>query len=528
MKPRIAVFTGAPATIVNSPTLVTSNKGRLPGERTMPGRFDHLVPQLLYEPVRVKIRKFSAHPLEEDSRSVYHDDGKDYYEVELRPEDGPYLLPYMARRADGSSRGIPFEDNDLLNAVLNYGGRQFFHPDPSSIFTEIDRTTSGRDEHGEGSTLDRLADYDFIRVLASGGYTQRGEVAGRDFFPYNPLRKHPRARDLAQVTNTVQTSLASGKYSGGIWMDGSPTIEETLYWLNLLIDTGLPLVGVASQRPHGQLSNDGDRNIIDGVRYIVSGKGTDLGVVGIQDERIYAAREFKKRAGRPGGYVATGGHGGILGSVGRPPVTIWFKPVYKHTSSSDVNLTSIPREVEFANNVGDRKLTKVTIKNPDGSLRWEVIPRVHMVKYGAYMEEDERHNPDDEVDILARVEKGLAEQDSTDEAAPNFHGFVLEGASLAATGTGGQMAALAIAAFSGMPVVRVNRSDPGGRVPSVPTDLTIEGSNLDANKARLLLMAAMLKLGRLPRAKDPRHPTSGERQAVIAKIAQFQEVFETH
>ena len=85
-KPRIAIFSGPTSTIANSPTLVTSNKGRIPGDHMLSGRFDHLVAQLLYEPVKVKIKKFSAHPLEEEARAAYHDDGKDYYEVELRPE----------------------------------------------------------------------------------------------------------------------------------------------------------------------------------------------------------------------------------------------------------------------------------------------------------------------------------------------------------------------------------------------------------------------------------------------------------
>jgi len=41
-------------------------------------------------------------------------------------------------------------------------------------------------------------------------------------------------------------------------------------------------------------------------------------------------------------------------------------------------------------------------------------------------------------------------------------------------------------------------------------------------------MAAMLKLGRLPKAKDPRNPSRNERAAVVAKIEEFQEIFETH
>ena len=69
------------------------------------------------------------HDTSEHLIHVYYDDGKDYYEVELRPEDGPYPLPYVARRADGSAQGAPFEDGDLRDAAVKYGGRQFFYPD---------------------------------------------------------------------------------------------------------------------------------------------------------------------------------------------------------------------------------------------------------------------------------------------------------------------------------------------------------------------------------------------------------------
>ena len=40
------------------------------------------------------------------------------------------------------------------------------------------------------------------------------------------------------------------------------------------------------------------------------------GVVLVSDQRVFAAREVAKVDARPGGYVAVGGHGGILGSAG--------------------------------------------------------------------------------------------------------------------------------------------------------------------------------------------------------------------
>ena len=65
-----------------------------------------------------------------------------------------------------------------------------------------------------------------------------------------------------------------------------------------------------------------------------------------------------------------------------------------------------------------------------------------------------------------------------------------------------QFTALAVAAYNGMPVVRVGRGDPEVPMPSNPNDLTIEGSNLDATKARMLLRAAMPPAG--PPAESPR------------------------
>ena len=75
---------------------------------------------------------------------------------------------------------------------------------------------------------------------------------------------------MARATNAVQQILESGKYDGAIWTEGSPRIEETIYWLNLLIDTTVPICGNAAQRPHGMISNDGPKNIVDSVVYIAS------------------------------------------------------------------------------------------------------------------------------------------------------------------------------------------------------------------------------------------------------------------
>ena len=88
-------------------------------------------------------------------------------------------------------------------------------------------------------------------------------------------------------------------------------------------------------------------------------------------------------------------------------------------------------------------------------------------------------------------------------------------------------AALLRAAFCGLPVVRVARGNTGGFCyPSGP--FFIAGSNLTATKARVLLQAAILKLGMLPPAADPDRPTGAERAAIAEGVLAFQRIFDTH
>lgn len=563
-RPRIAVFSGPTATIQNSEPLVTSNKARakygLP-LRTAPDgtplRYDVVRPQRLAAPVTVYVQQFSAHPLERDAAELYappdgyidangafHKERQSpgdmpVYEVVLQPEDGLYMLPYMARQANGQA----WEEDCAYPMASQEFARQGFYPNAARIFEEIDRF--GVEESGLSNALGSKADYDFYRAAPSAGYkkglpaAERTDVGegdippeelGEDFFPYRPthLRRDPPMRTLARLTNMVQRAMASGQYSGAIWLEGSPSVEETTYWLGLLIDTDVPICGNSSQRPHGALSNDGDHNIVDSVDYILSGiwkdeSGRDsVGAVAILDEIIFAARDVQKGDARPGGYVATGGHGGIVGSMGKPgPAVLTFRPARRHTFTSTVNFNALPESVQGVRaGEGGIASVAVPIKDEQGDLLAYAMPQVTLAKTGRYLPEDGSNDATQEVDILARIERNL-------HKAP-LAGFVAEGAAPFGGMTRSVDAALEQAACSGMPVVKVGRGNAEGMVPTNPNGLFIAGSNLTATKARLLLMACLMKLGSLPPAADPCKPSEPERQAIRAKVAEYQAVFDTH
>ncbi|MDB4444310.1 hypothetical protein N9174_03130 [bacterium] len=567
-KPKIAVFSGQTATIQNSLPLVTSNKARekhgiplLTLQDKSPIRFDHLVPQRLAAPVEVLIEQFSAHPLEKDAAELYgppdgyvdkdgvfHEqrqspDDKPVYKATLGPEDGVYLLPYMALQANGKS----WDGNGAFRFAPPEKSRQTFYPDASRLFEEIDRGIHGRGEMGVANALVEKANYDFYRVIPSGGYrkglpeaerTDVGtgdippEVHGVDFVPYGPPGhgKVPNKAHFAKSVNIVNSALKSGNYVGGIWLEGSPNIEEDLYWLNLLVDTTIPIAGNAAQRVYGKLSSDGAANIVDSVKYILSKVWADeggrdaLGAVGIQDQKIFASRQFQKSDARPGGYSPTGEHGGVLGTMGirdHSVPTIWFRPTTRFTWKSAVNLSQLPESVKGVRKVdGNLTHVEVAVKDSKGLLRAEAIPEVTSVKISVYIQESVEDNPEWEVEIFARVEKNLKDFP--------LAGFVAEGLAPYGYVSNSMQKALDFATLNGMPVVKVGRGNAGGIVPDLPFDLNIEGSNLTATKAQILLMAALLKFGSLPPAADPRNPTPDEIKAIRAKVRQYQEVFDTH
>ena len=117
-RPKIAVFAGPNATVLNSEPLVTSNAARIRAGLP-PLAHDAVRAQRLAAPATVYIEQFSAHPLESDAAALYGPpdgfvgaDGtfsrerhaetdKPVFEVTLSPDDGLFMLPYMAMQADG-------------------------------------------------------------------------------------------------------------------------------------------------------------------------------------------------------------------------------------------------------------------------------------------------------------------------------------------------------------------------------------------------------------------------------------------
>jgi len=562
--PGIAVFAGPTATVLN--TLMgprTSQKARdkygLPPLKDWSGHKvvqDQLTFQRLAAPVTVYIEQFSALPLDRDSaelfappdgfldaQNVFHKErtspaDRPVYEVVLRPEDGLYPLPYMARRADGTAWDS-WEPAAGANGLI----RQPFYPDASRLFEEIERM--GAETTGN---LFGRAHFDFFRPAPPGGYvhglpaaqrTDKGtgdippEKAGVDYFPYtykgaNATYENfnPSRATLAKITNSVQRAMDTGAYRGGLWLEGSPRVEDSIYWFNLVIDTDAMLVGVIANRPNRMVSPDAPATIVDAVDFVLSDVWRDadgknrVGDVVVQDQHITAAREAIKEAPRPGGFGTLGGHGGVIGTTAGPRLT--FLPLNRHGRTSEVRYSAIPKTVPGLSRAANGRIEQapVTVKDDTGQLRGEAIPEVEILDFNSWMTSNAPGTPDP---VGPRVESAIARCLGESPLC----GLVAEAP---VSGHFDRNDALAIdqAALSGMVVVKVSRGASGAFMGRIDENLLVEGSNLNANKARVLLMACLLRYGSPPPAADPAHPTEAEKEAVRSHLAKIQEVFDTH
>jgi L-asparaginase len=96
---------------------------------------------------------------------------------------------------------------------------------------------------------------------------------------------------LAARTNAL---LASPKVDGVVITHGTDTIEETAYFLNLVIKSDKPVVMTAAMRPATALSADGPLNIFNAVAVAADSTAKGRGVLVVLNDDIHGARGVTK------------------------------------------------------------------------------------------------------------------------------------------------------------------------------------------------------------------------------------------
>jgi L-asparaginase len=145
-------------------------------------------------------------------------------------------------------------------------------------------------------------------------------------------------RTLAERVNTLfgeEPDLA-----GIVVTHGTNTLEETAFFLNLVVKHERPVVLVGSQRPATALSADGPINLVNAVRAAASSGSRGRGVLVMLNEEINAARDVSKtNTYRVETFKS--GDLGFLGYVDHDKVAYYRRPEKPHTVNSEFDLKAI-------------------------------------------------------------------------------------------------------------------------------------------------------------------------------------------
>jgi L-asparaginase len=143
--------------------------------------------------------------------------------------------------------------------------------------------------------------------------------------------------DLRRLALRIEGMLARPDVAGVVFVQGTNSLEETAYFLNLTVHSEKPIAVTGAQRPFTAISADGAMNLIDAVRVAASKEAIGMGVVTATNNEINASRDVTKtHAYRTQTFRSR--DLGVLGYVEADKVVFYRAPLRRHTAKSEFKL----------------------------------------------------------------------------------------------------------------------------------------------------------------------------------------------
>jgi L-asparaginase len=121
---------------------------------------------------------------------------------------------------------------------------------------------------------------------------KHADITCYDFGKYPGPHMTPEL--MMSLSKKIRELMKEENYTGIIVTHGTDTLEETAYFLDLTIKTGIPIVVIGSMKNSSEVDWDGPRNLMDAIRICLNDNCRNIGVLVCLNGEINAASEVTK------------------------------------------------------------------------------------------------------------------------------------------------------------------------------------------------------------------------------------------
>ena len=148
-----------------------------------------------------------------------------------------------------------------------------------------------------------------------------------------------------KLANRVNALVAMPDVAGIVITHGTDTIEETAYFLDLVVKSRKPVVLTAAMRPATALSADGPLNFFNAVAVAANKNAAGRGVLVVVNDWIHDAESLTK-TNTTAVQTFMSPLEGLIGTVAYGQADFYRNPIGKNTATSEFSLqgvTALPR-----------------------------------------------------------------------------------------------------------------------------------------------------------------------------------------
>jgi len=147
---------------------------------------------------------------------------------------------------------------------------------------------------------------------------------------------------MLTLAKRINVLLAQNDIDGVVVTHGTDTMEETAFFLNLVVKSQKPVVLVGSMRPSTAVSADGPLNLFDAVAVAADPSATGRGVLVVMNDWIHGAHSLTKTSTTVV-HTFMSPLRGLVGVSTYGKNDFYNTPQWKHTAESEFDISRITK-----------------------------------------------------------------------------------------------------------------------------------------------------------------------------------------